>query len=143
MMITPLGSRLLALSALVALSGLVFGCSSPQANMSEKLRDGVLRYNDALRWNKFEKAVEYVPTADRSAALSDWRLDSDDNRILEYEIESVEQLDGNKAEITIKRQEMRRPSNIVTTRRTVQNWTYGEDKKWQIVGERKLVRRRR
>lgn len=117
---------------LLMCAGPMLGCGGYKSP-GEKLQESVLRYNDAMRWRRFEVASEYLPTAKREDFMDRQREQADRIRILEYDIDDVHQTVPNeKAEVVVKVKWLVSPSNIVQTIRVRQNWDYTAEKQWQL-----------
>lgn len=121
-----------------ALSGCMGGYQAP----AEKLENSVYRYNDAVRWQRYEVASGYLPVDRREDYVQTQREAGDDLKILEYEIDQVRQTTENaEAEVIVRFTWLRNPSNIVQRTTIRQTWRYGEDKTWLMVAREKIERR--
>ncbi len=124
---------------IILLAPMTLACAGYESP-GEKLRDGVMRYNDAIRWEKSVGAPKYSPDAKQAAYRRDHRDAHDGLKVLEYELHNVQHMPPNRADVTVRYKWLRPPSNVVETTFIKQNWKYGEDKTWRIVDKTKVER---
>jgi hypothetical protein len=89
---------LAALAAFVTLAA----CSSPQKR-TESLLETSTRFQEGLRWARFEDAASHVPPAQREAFLDEHDELGEDLRIDDYEVIRVHFKDGHEeAQVQVK-----------------------------------------
>lgn len=118
------------------------GCSGPAATSGEHLRDHVTRYNESVRWQRFEAASEFVPEEKRARFLSRYRDTANDLRILEYGVEDVTRIGRDRAQVTVRYEWIRHPSNTVETTYLAQEWALtDESTKWLLLDSKETQRK--
>jgi hypothetical protein len=90
-----------AFAAFVTLAALA-ACSSPQKR-TESLLETSTRFQEGLRWRRFEDAASHVPPAERESFLDEHDELDKDLRIDDYEVIRVHFKDGHEeAQVQVK-----------------------------------------
>ena len=90
--------RILLVATLAALAA----CASPQKR-TESLLETSTRFQEGLRWGRFEDAAAHVPPAERESFLDEHDKLGDDLRIDDYEVIRVHFKDGHEeAQVQVK-----------------------------------------
>ena len=87
---------------LVATLAALAACSSPQKR-TESLLETSVKFQEGLRWARFEDAASHVPPAEREAFLDEHDKLGDNLRIDDYEVIRVHFKDGHEeAQVQVK-----------------------------------------
>jgi len=127
------GLVVLALAALgLAVLGLLSGCAPPGTGANEQLVQEVTAFNDAVRWDRRELALQRLPPARRNAFLDRLEEIEDDVRIDDWELD--------RAEVQWKQGRARFRMHFVwhREREAIVRKTYLEQR-WRRMGKRWLM----
>ena len=79
---------------------LLAACHPPKSG--EALGESVRRYNEGLRWQRYETAAIHVPPKERAQFVDDADARAKDLKITDYEIVKVEQKTDRVAQVQVK-----------------------------------------
>jgi len=117
---------------------LVTACAAAQhAGDGDSLDETVQVYNDAVRWERFEKAAVLLPARERADAVDHWDERAHDLKITEWEV--VEQRPRVKDEVRVhvKLSWYRLSEDVVRITDAMQTW-HKKGKGWLLVDEARL-----
>jgi hypothetical protein len=115
----------------------VTACGGPQATRAEDLMDGVMTYNEGLRWDRLPAAASRVPAAERADFIDEHDELADNLRITDWEVVQVEHEGSAKARVQVKYTWYLDDEGVVHETQTNQAWER-RAKAWVIVEEERL-----
>lgn len=126
------------LLALLVTSTLATACGYYRSP-ADKLRESVLRYNDAVRWRHWKAAAAFVPAQRRDEFISRKEAEAETFRITDFEVRDVRQEDeGDTALVLIEFAWHRYPSLQVHRTRMRQTWSY-ETGAWLLEKQEEVI----
>jgi hypothetical protein len=120
----------------LALCVLLAACAPP-ASASDTLNETIQSYNEAIRWERFDKAAMALPQALRAQTVDDWDERAHDLKITEYDIVKVDAKGSREARAQIKMSWYKNSEGTVRETQMIQTWEK-HGKGWQMVDERRL-----
>lgn len=115
---------------------LVAGCGSAQKE-TETLSESIRSYNEGIRWQRYAVAASSVPPAERSAFVADMDERSEDLRITDYEVVTVDRRGRKEARVQVKVSWYRDTEGSLRETHAIQTWEqHGKD--WWMVDETRL-----
>jgi hypothetical protein len=119
----------------ILLTVLLAACTPPKAG--DTLAESIRRYNEGVRWERFEVAAIHVPAAERSQFVDEADQRAKDLKITDYEVVRVEQKNDKVAEVQVKVEWYKDSEGTVRETQATQTWER-HGKTWLIVDEARL-----
>ncbi len=127
------------LSALVLALGLslplLAACGAQPRTPRDVLEDDVTEFHRNLRWSRYDEAAVFVAPTIRDAFVQRYRDLGRDFQVTEYEIQSIEMVEGREeAIVLVWYQAVLMPNPTVQETVYRERWRYLEDSRaWQLV----------
>ncbi len=110
------------------------GCSISQANKSTALRESATEFSNSLRWSNFERAAAFVPEESRAEFIRKKRAAQGQVQILEYEIRTVDYVQGaDRARIVIAAVWTRTADPVSHAEILEQDWRWITNNHWVMA----------
>ncbi|HUS31155.1 MAG TPA: hypothetical protein VMZ53_21745 [Kofleriaceae bacterium] len=110
-------------------------CHPPKSG--DTLGDSVRRYNEGVRWGRYEVAAIHVPAKERSQFVDEADQRSKDLKITDYEVVKVEQKGDRVAAVQVKMSWYKDSEGTLRETQAMQTWER-HGKTWLIVDEARL-----
>jgi hypothetical protein len=120
---------------ILLLTILLAACTPPKSG--DTLSESIRRYNEGVRWQRFEVAAIHVPAAERSQFVDEADQRSKDLKITDYEVVKVDQKNDKVAEVQVKLEWYKDSEGTVRETQAKQTWER-HGKTWLIVDEARL-----
>jgi hypothetical protein len=113
------------------------GAAAQLSNPSENLTDAVRSYNDGVRWERFAVAANHVPPKERGRFVEEMDRRSEEMRITDYELVTVDARGPREARVHVKVSWYKDTEHVLRLTHAVQTWER-HGKVWWMVDEAKL-----
>jgi hypothetical protein len=117
---------------------LVTACAAAQhANDGDNLDETIQVYNDAVRWERFDKAAVLLPPLQRADAIDQWDERAHDLKITEWEVVEQRPRVKDDVKVHVKLSWYRPSEEVVRVTDAMQTW-HKKGKGWLLVEEARL-----
>lgn len=120
---------------LVILAATACGGLAPKEE--DNLLDSIRKYNEDMRWSRYDVAATHIPPELRSQFVDDWDQRAKDLRITEYDLVRVDKKGPRAAKAQIRMEWYKDSEGKVHETSSVQTWER-HGKLWYVVDESRL-----
>ena len=103
---------------------------------NELLGDQIREYNEHLRWERFDRASQFIPAKDRASRVDEWDERAHEVKITGFDVVKVDR-HGDEARVQVKVEWYKTSDNTVHETQAVQTWER-RGKDWLVVDETRL-----
>ena len=111
-------------------------CAAMPRN-GEVLGDTVREYNEHVKWERFDRASMFVPSAQRASRVDEWDERAHDLKLITVDVVKIDRRGDREARVQVKLEWYRASENTVHETQAVQTWER-RGKDWLVVDEARL-----
>jgi len=116
----------------------VLSCAGHQTP-AIKLSDSVHRYNNAVRWQNYKVASNFVAPLERQNYLTTRSSQTKDMKVLDFEVFDVQHTKPNsEAEVKVRFTWHQLSSLQVRKTSFKQRWKYGKNRQWVFIDQKEI-----